>query len=414
MDNIPYRALMTFLFLYQSVCSSTPSTCCRPGLPENDSNCVRCHENYYCYVRQGRPKCEKCNHCDATDNLVGITNCSWTTNQHCHCKEGYFCSSSVESTCRRKCQPCPPGQYSSVTSLAKSCKIHTNCSKLGMVVIKEGTRTQDTECGHLESLSTTSVSASMSSKSHSKESLPSQTTSPYVSEKTFLSSTGVSYPKSHTTERISRDANLRFSTGTNPNPDTQVDLRPSQQLLLIVLPVVLVLSVGLAVCIKCCKSKNLKNTLRWIDVPLWKYEAHNHKENPSGNCGLSEHQPQTDRNHCVEAQFPLGSEHREGPQSQGTGSYPSQVQQVTMEHSGKGESVTNTVGSIFIYSPGMVILGANSPERKEAAPEPGEDSPLISTPQQESHNPQQDEQVRLGTQEEEGKELSFPIPATSK
>lgn len=74
------------------------------------------------------------------------------------------------------------------------------------------------------------------------------------------------------------------------------------------------------------------------------------------------------------------------------------------------------VGSIFIYSPGMVILGSNSNEKKEEAETSGEDSGedacLISVPQQESSS--EEDFVRFATQEEVDKELSIPIPATSK
>lgn len=74
------------------------------------------------------------------------------------------------------------------------------------------------------------------------------------------------------------------------------------------------------------------------------------------------------------------------------------------------------VGSIFIYSPGMVILGSNSNEKKEEAEtgteDIGEDTCLMSVPQQESSS--EEDFVRMATQEEFGKELSIPIPATSK
>lgn len=79
-----------------------------------------------------------------------------------------------------------------------------------------------------------------------------------------------------------------------------------------------------------------------------------------------------------------------------------------------------TVGSIFIYSPGMVILGSNSNEKKEEVEMSGDDggggsgvdTRLMSVPQQESSS--EEDSIRFATQEELGKELSIPIPATSK
>ncbi|XP_073682409.1 uncharacterized protein [Garra rufa] len=103
---------------------------------------------------------------------------------------------------------------------------------------------------------------------------------------------------------------------------------------------------------------------------------------------------------------------------QSTGPVPQSgaVQQVTMEHNGKGENVSNTVGSIYIYSPGMVILGSNSGDKKEEAGVSEEGVPLISRPQQESNPPSQEVRIRISAQEEAEEELSlsFPVPATGK
>ncbi|KAI5622939.1 tumor necrosis factor receptor superfamily member 21-like [Silurus asotus] len=107
-------------------------------------------------------------------------------------------------------------------------------------------------------------------------------------------------------------------------------------------------------------------------------------------------------------------------QSQGQGSFPGKNQKVTMEHVGKSDGINNTVGSIFIYSPGMVILGSNSNEKKEEVfsgveeeeEEEEEDVRLMSVPQQESSS--EEVLIRLATQEELDKELSIPVPATSK
>lgn len=82
----------------------------------------------------------------------------------------------------------------------------------------------------------------------------------------------------------------------------------------------------------------------------------------------------------------------------------------------ESHSIFVAIGSIFIYSPGMVILGSNSNEKKEEAETSVEDSSenarLIGVPQQESSS--EEDFVRFATQEELGKELSIPIPATSK
>ncbi|KAG7318817.1 hypothetical protein KOW79_017291 [Hemibagrus wyckioides] len=106
---------------------------------------------------------------------------------------------------------------------------------------------------------------------------------------------------------------------------------------------------------------------------------------------------------------------REVREVQGQGCSPGKIQQVNMEHVGKADGINNNIGSIVIYSPGMVILGSNSSEKKEEAETSSEDASevtrLMSVPQQESSS---EEDIRLATQEELGKELSIPVPATSK
>lgn len=71
------------------------------------------------------------------------------------------------------------------------------------------------------------------------------------------------------------------------------------------------------------------------------------------------------------------------------------------------------IGSIYIYSPGTVIVGSNTGDKKEDAGDSKESDPLISRPQQESTPPSQEVKIRMSTQEEEAT-LSFPVPATEK
>lgn len=75
-------------------------------------------------------------------------------------------------------------------------------------------------------------------------------------------------------------------------------------------------------------------------------------------------------------------------------------------------------GSIFIYSPGMVVLGTNASERREEMRQEGMERHLSSVPQQESRSTSSSsypDSVGLSTQEEdEDKELSYPIPASGK
>ncbi|XP_067243855.1 uncharacterized protein si:dkeyp-61b2.1 isoform X2 [Chanodichthys erythropterus] len=119
----------------------------------------------------------------------------------------------------------------------------------------------------------------------------------------------------------------------------------------------------------------------------------------------------------METKIPLGNNVRE-VKNQNMEMTPQSgvVRQVTVEHNGRGENVNNTVGSIYIYSPGTVILGSNSGDKKEEAGVCEEARPLIGSPQQESNPPSQEVRIRMSAQEEAKEELSlsFPVPATGK
>ncbi|ROI16355.1 Migration and invasion-inhibitory protein [Anabarilius grahami] len=120
----------------------------------------------------------------------------------------------------------------------------------------------------------------------------------------------------------------------------------------------------------------------------------------------------------METKIPLGNNVRE-VKSQNMEMTPQSgvVRQVTVEHNGRGENVNNTVGSIYIYSPGTVILGSNSGDKKEEAGVCEEAHPLIGSPQQESNPPSQEVRIRISAQEQTAEEelsLSFPVPATGK
>ncbi|TRY60627.1 hypothetical protein DNTS_014017 [Danionella cerebrum] len=119
-------------------------------------------------------------------------------------------------------------------------------------------------------------------------------------------------------------------------------------------------------------------------------------------CNVQSHDVKPDRAFDGDFSEIKSQRRRLEPQSGG-------VQQVTVEHNGKGESVSNTVGSIYIYSPGMVILGSGSAEKNMSGVSE-EAIPLISKPQQESIPLPQE--LCESTEEELG--LCVPVPATGK
>lgn len=165
------------------------------------------------------------------------------------------------------------------------------------------------------------------------------------------------------------------------------------------------------------KGKALKTLSKCFGLINGEYGEQQHCKQKAGDHQmLSNSQSNTSTDNNMETEIPHGSDVREvNGQSMGMAPQSRGVQQVTVNHDGKGENVSNTVGSIYIYSPRMVILGSNSGDKKE---EPGasedETLPLISAPQQESNPPSQEVRITMSAQEKEEPSLSFPVPATGK
>ncbi|MGH0189398.1 UNVERIFIED_CONTAM: hypothetical protein FKN15_035103 [Acipenser sinensis] len=121
----------------------------------------------------------------------------------------------------------------------------------------------------------------------------------------------------------------------------------------------------------------------------------------------------------VEEVRPLGRAGDGAPAEPGVSQEPcsdSRVQQFIVEPKG-GDSVNNNIGSIFILHPSTVILGSGRGGIKRTGG--GEGDPPISTPQQESQSQSQSQpeeacRASVCVQEEGGKELHYPIPASGK
>ncbi|KAK6321674.1 hypothetical protein J4Q44_G00086500 [Coregonus suidteri] len=256
------------------------------------------------------------------------------------------------------------------------------------------------------------------------------------------------------TEHSSSDLNTKLTTRRNPSKvdsntspaesasappltteDNATDTGPSSpnlpwQLLIGGLLGVVLLLVGYFVH---CRGRSLESMHKWKDPIFRKNDEQICKERLRGSYNAWEShpcpatlqtasyvqaQPPQERSPHLEAQHLLGRETGGNPRQDGAGLLPpGGMQQVTVEHSG-GENISNTVGSIYIYSPGTVVLGYNKSERKVDQVESGvKGCPLTSTPQQESSCPLPGGHAlgpeRMNIQEETCKELSYPIPATS-
>ncbi|XP_059393556.1 tumor necrosis factor receptor superfamily member 1B-like isoform X1 [Carassius carassius] len=330
-----------------------------------------CYQKY----RQGILRCERCTpECSETRNEMEFTPCTQDSNRSCFCKPGFYCTkgNNYITHCHKPCVPCGKGTFSSKPTL-EFCKPHKNCAELGMIMHKEGSATRDTEC-----VTMTTVMPSSSTTTNVITTFPITNTS--------IPRTGVTAPLIDTSEESQ-----------------------SHWLLLLILMLIILLA-GFCVLMKNGAKKTLLKCPGSINV---RHEDHQYQSQTAVDNQI----PSNSQSQTLDTGIPLGSDGRED-KGQSTDLMPQSgtVQQVTMEHNGKGENVSNTVGSIYIYSPGMVILGSNSGDKKEEAGVSEEVVPLISRPMQESNPPSQEVRIAISTQEEAEEELSlsFPVPATGK
>ncbi|XP_069584293.1 tumor necrosis factor receptor superfamily member 21 [Ranitomeya imitator] len=70
---------------------------------------------------------------------------------HTVCPVGWGVRKKGSETENVKCKTCAHGTYSDVPSTTLRCKTHTNCSALGLIVLKPGTTERDNICGPISS-----------------------------------------------------------------------------------------------------------------------------------------------------------------------------------------------------------------------------------------------------------------------
>ncbi|XP_055725995.1 tumor necrosis factor receptor superfamily member 21 [Salvelinus fontinalis] len=472
--SCPLRIICLFNLVSSVLLSSCPHIC-DPGFIIDKCKCVPCPDGQYWYTQNGLPKCDRCSEACSVDlHLTQVKACGPDSNRECHCDSGFFCVIAVQYTCR-KCKPCSPGTFSNKPNLTMSCKPHTDCGHKGMTMVTEGTASQDRVCAQTSPNSPTTTapptvhsseigfhSSTSSGVSTTRKTLiiaspsglvgstspdafpittiytsadpsPALLTRPSLSQAQSEPSTSPPTRK-QVTEYSSFDPNTKLTTRRNPSkvdsntsPPESASARPLTiedndsphlsttdtgpsppnlpwQLLIGGLLGVVVL---LVVYFVRCRERSLKSMDKWKGPVFAKNMASYIQAQP----------PQESYPH-LEAQHLLERETGGNPRQDGAGLLPPGVmKQVTVDHSG-GENISNTVGSIYIYSPGTVVLGFNKSERKVDQVESGvEGCPLTRTPQQESSCPLPEGTAlgpeRMSTQEETCKELRYPIPATS-
>ncbi|KAG7478446.1 hypothetical protein MATL_G00080470 [Megalops atlanticus] len=421
----------TLLSLLGLVCCASaecPTSKCAKGLILQACQCVACPKNHYWLERRRVPLCELCTNCSATPNLTQVLDCGPMQNRKCHCEKGFFCESPAQFTCRR-CKPCPPGTFSSGPTLGKTCQSYTDCGSLGLAVLAEGTRTEDRVCASVSN--PTPNTAALAGQTPPATTDTAATTAvevPATQPASLPPTTALNPPTTALnppTDTARQNGMVRLSsTPTVRSITTDFPIAPVFQDLggfPWVLPLLSVLFVAtmLGLCCSQHRGKLLKRR-------GWAFLKYFQVEQREEDClGRHLHVQPSERSPLVETQGLLGSEPRDGsgPGSVQALQAATPQQQVTVEHPG-GDSVNNTVGSIYIYSPRMVVLGTNTSDcREEEGPPQGEPWDLLITPQQEScvqpggATPSEEvpaEPPVTVCVQEDGKELNYPVPATSK
>ncbi|XP_039529208.1 tumor necrosis factor receptor superfamily member 1B isoform X3 [Pimephales promelas] len=372
--------ILLFYLIFPCMHASCPTKC--PNGYNNKRDC-ECNSNCYRKSRMGILTCQYCTPvCSEAKNQVEVTPCTQESNRNCACKPGFYCKegNNYSTYCHKPCVPCETGTFSSKPSLDPACKPHKDCAQLGMITLKEGTATRDRECVYATTKMAASSTASVIITTISSETIPTPRTEG---------------------NRQQRDADPKESQ--------------SSWLLLLILLLMLLFMTGFCMLMK---GKALKTLSKCFGLIHGEHEEQQHWRQKAGDHHiLSNSQSDTSTDHSMDSERPLGSDVGQVKgQSMGVAPQSSGVQQVTVKHNGKGENVSNTVGSIYIYSPGTVILGSNSGDKKEEAGVGDEALPLISAPQQESNPPSQEVRITMSAQEEAEEELSlsFPVPATGK
>ncbi|XP_041130009.1 tumor necrosis factor receptor superfamily member 8 [Polyodon spathula] len=448
------------------VSSPSPGTQSRSHCPDDlQRDCQPCKKEYYWLTRNGVPKCQPCTQrCSGVDELVEVVNCTLFTNRECQCRAGWFCETRAQYTCTRcqrhrqcepgwgvlqpgnaftdtTCQRCPAGHHSTQTSSTERCRAHTDCASLGQAVFLQGSDTRDEVCVHAAS-STPSGGAATGQLS----------TSPTTHDSTAPPTTETTepHPPVSLTNMITPILTLPITTSSTAPPSGP---KGSLQSLAVFI------SISLICCLLLLLLKNrrrlgalLKHSRGMTDMklipqvsPSLRGERRGERLNLKASFILQAARPpallefQHKQQDCpllaaegerqeshegevrppVEEMRPLGRAGDGAPAELGVSREPcsdSRVQQFIAEPKG-GDSVNNNIGSIFILHPSTVILGSG--RRGAERTGGGEEGPPISTPQQESQSPshsQLEETCRASVcvQEEGGKDLHYPIPASGK
>ncbi|XP_030069007.1 tumor necrosis factor receptor superfamily member 5 [Microcaecilia unicolor] len=131
-----------------------------------ETQCKACSNGEYQATWNQEKACHLHRYCDNNAGLIVKTQGTDVIDTMCECVTGRHCSSEECATCVKdtpcglgfgvvqratqssdtKCEACPPGAFSNISSSVEPCSNFTRCENLGMVMKKHGTNVSDVIC----------------------------------------------------------------------------------------------------------------------------------------------------------------------------------------------------------------------------------------------------------------------------
>ncbi|XP_066479409.1 tumor necrosis factor receptor superfamily member 11B [Tiliqua scincoides] len=128
----------------------------------SETECASCPDQYYADEWNSNDECQYCN-VVCKELQYEKEECGNTQNRVCECIEGWyldleFCVKHTECPpgfgvaqqgtpeSDTICERCPKGYFSNETSPEEACHKYTNCSSLGLIMVRKGDATRDNMC----------------------------------------------------------------------------------------------------------------------------------------------------------------------------------------------------------------------------------------------------------------------------
>ncbi|XP_060708299.1 tumor necrosis factor receptor superfamily member 4-like [Hemiscyllium ocellatum] len=134
-----------------------------------DPNCAVCPTGKYTAGWNTHSSCARCKICSKESGAAYSKKCEKDANAECSCGKGKQLTAESNS-----CEQCPPGSYSDEEG-NETCKPWTCCEENGQQLIKNGSSTENVECG-MSKITTTQGRSSFNPTTVLRTTMPSAST----------------------------------------------------------------------------------------------------------------------------------------------------------------------------------------------------------------------------------------------